>query len=128
MWTALYTIRYPICYPVSGPTLQQPFNTTLLVWLTLFTASLTLTHKYARTNMHAHKHAEPMFNVASYMNNSSLSDVVLVSEDGQQFFAHRLILCVQSPVFKTMLDSDLWADSRNKEVLVPYRVSNVHSR
>ena len=54
--------------------------------------------------------------MVSYLNNPSLSDVVLVSEDGQRFFAHRLVLCVQSPVFKTMLDSDLWADSQNKEV------------
>ena len=28
------------------------------------------------------------------------------------------MLCAQSPVFKTMLDSDLWAESRNKEVSV----------
>lgn len=83
-----------------------------------------LTHTRHHSNSMPHNnsmplttsHAEPMFSVASYLNSPSLSDVVLVSEDGQRFFAHRLILCVQSPVFKTMLDSDLWADSHNKEV------------
>lgn len=42
--------------------------------------------------------------------------MVLVSEDDCRFHAHRLVLCAQSPVFKTMLDSDLWTESRNKEV------------
>ena len=60
---------------------------------------------------------EPLFNLASYIDNSSLSDVVLISEDGKRFFAHRLVLCAQSQVFKAMLDSDLWTESRNKEVL-----------
>lgn len=60
--------------------------------------------------------AEPVFNLAAYVNNPSLSDVTLIAEDGKRFFAHRLVLCVQSQVFKVMLDSDLWAESRNKEV------------
>jgi hypothetical protein len=60
--------------------------------------------------------AEHVLNLTSYVNNPSLSDVTLVAEDGKQFFAHRLILCVQSQVFKVMLDSDVWAESRNKEV------------
>lgn len=59
---------------------------------------------------------EHVFNLASYINNPSLSDVTLVAEDGKKFFAHRLVLCVQSQVFKVMLDSELWAESRNKEV------------
>ena len=42
--------------------------------------------------------------------------MVLVAEDGKRFHGHRLVLCAQSPVFKTMLDSDLWAASRDKEV------------
>ncbi len=40
----------------------------------------------------------------------------LISEDGSRFHAHRLVLCAQSPVFKSMLDSELWVESRNKEV------------
>ena len=59
---------------------------------------------------------EHLFNLAAYINNPSLSDVVLVSEDGKRFHAHRLIFCAQSPVFKAMMDSDLWAESSNKEV------------
>ena len=27
-------------------------------------------------------------------------------------------MCAQSPVLKTMLDSDLWAESKNKEVCI----------
>lgn len=60
--------------------------------------------------------AEPMFNLTMYLNTPSLSDVVLISDDGKKFFAHRIVMCVQSQVFKTMLDSDLWAESHNKEV------------
>ena len=44
------------------------------------------------------------------------SDVILVSDNGQHFHAHRLVLCVQSPVFKTLLDSELWGDALKKEV------------
>ena len=40
----------------------------------------------------------------------------LISVDGSRFHAHRLVLCAQSPVFKSMLDSELWVESRNKEV------------
>ena len=59
---------------------------------------------------------EPLFDLASYVNNPSLSDVVLISEDGVRFHAHRLVLCAQSPVFKSMMDSDLWVESASKEV------------
>ena len=45
-----------------------------------------------------------------------MSDVELISVDGSRFHAHRLVLCAQSPVFKSMLDSELWVESRNKEV------------
>ena len=61
-------------------------------------------------------YAEPLFDLTAYINNPSLSDVVLVSEDGQSFHAHRIVLCAQSLVLKTMLDSEVWADSKNKEV------------
>ena len=44
------------------------------------------------------------------------SDVTLIADDGKRFHGHRLVLCVQSPVFKSMLDSDLWVESKNKEV------------
>ena len=92
--------------------------------------------------------SEPLFDLSSYINNSSLryvcaaaclilfarsvpvihthththSDVVLISEDGQRFFAHRLVMCAQSPVLKTMLDSELWAESKNKEVWMHHRL------
>lgn len=59
---------------------------------------------------------EPLFDLAGYINSPSLSDVELISEDGSRFHAHRLVLCAQSPVFKAMMDSELWAESANKEV------------
>ncbi len=59
---------------------------------------------------------EPLFDLASYINSPSLSDLELISEDGSRFHAHRLVLCAQSPVLKSMLDSELWVESRNKEV------------
>lgn len=62
---------------------------------------------------------EPLFNLSPYINNPSLSDVVLISAEQQRFHAHRLIMCAQSPVFKTLLDSDLWVESRNKEIPLP---------
>ena len=70
-------------------------------------------------------YAEPLFDLTAYINNPSLSDVVLVSEDSQRFHAHRIVLCAQSLVLKTMLDSEVWADSKNKEVhdLYMYEVS-----
>lgn len=62
-----------------------------------------------------------MFCVCVYMFVSlSHSDVVLVTSDNKQFHAHRLVLCAQSSVLKAMLDSDLWAESRNKEVGVVF--------
>ena len=64
--------------------------------------------------------AQPFpFDVSSYFNSQALSDVILVSDNGQRFFAHRLVLCVQSPVFKALLDSDLWGDALKKEVTLP---------
>ena len=71
---------------------------------------------HARTNTHT----EPLFDLASYVNNPSLSDVTLISEDRLKFHAHRLVLCAQSPVFKAMLDSELWVESSNKEVMATY--------
>jgi len=50
------------------------------------------------------------------VNNPSLSDVVLVCDDGERYHAHRLVLCAQSPVFKAMMDSEVWATANNKEV------------
>ena len=63
-------------------------------------------------------YAEPLFDLTAYINNPSLSDVVLISEDGRRFHAHRIVLCAQSLVLKTMLDSEVWADSKNKEVFI----------
>ena len=65
-------------------------------------------------------YAEALFDLTSYINSPSLSDVVLVSEDKQTFHAHRIVLCAQSVVLKTMLDSDVWAESNNKEVCIIY--------
>jgi len=63
----------------------------------------------------SHTHTHTTTNTYSH-HTPTLSDIVLVSEDGERFFAHRLVMCAQSPVFKTMLDSELWAESKNKEV------------
>jgi hypothetical protein len=59
---------------------------------------------------------EPLFDLSSYINSPNLSDVVLMTSDEKRFHAHRLVLCAQSPVLKSMLDSDLWAESKNKEI------------
>ena len=40
------------------------------------------------------------------------SDCVLVSSDGEKFHAHKLVLCAQSGVFRSMLESEHWVDSR----------------
>ena len=40
------------------------------------------------------------------------SDCVLVSSDGEKFHAHKLVLCAQSGVFKSMLESEHWVHSR----------------
>lgn len=70
--------------------------------------------------------SELLFDLSGYINSPSLSDVVLVSQDGAKCHAHRLVLCAQSPVFKTMMDSDLWAESRNKEVGLEVWYISVH--
>ena len=49
-----------------------------------------------------------------YFVDLSLSDVVLISEDKVYFHAHAGALC-QSLVLRALLDSDLWAESNNKE-------------
>lgn len=59
---------------------------------------------------------EFLFDLTPYINNPSLSDVILVSDDGQKCYAHRIVLCAQSEVLKTMLQSEMWAESKNKEV------------
>ncbi len=64
--------------------------------------------------------AELLFDLSGYINSPSLSDVELVLDDGSRFHAHRLVLCSQSPVFKAMMDSELWAESANKEVQCAY--------
>ena len=47
---------------------------------------------------------------------SNSSDVVLISEDGKRFHAHRLVLCAQSAVFKAMMASQEWGTSKRNEV------------
>ena len=47
---------------------------------------------------------------------SIYSDVVLISEDGKRFHAHRLVLCAQSAVFKAMMASQEWGTSKRHEV------------
>jgi hypothetical protein len=50
------------------------------------------------------------------------SDVVLISEvDGEQqnkFYAHRVILCAQSEVFKVMMESPHWSVAEQKEIVL----------
>ena len=46
---------------------------------------------------------------------SLLSDVVLVSSDGDRFYAHRLLLCGQSPVFHSMMESAIWRDTSSQD-------------
>ena len=47
---------------------------------------------------------------------SNFSDVVLISEDGKRFHAHRLVLCAQSAVFKAMMASQEWGTNKRSEV------------
>lgn len=39
----------------------------------------------------------------------------MTSGDGVQFFAHKIILCAQSPVFNAMLASGSWKESSSGE-------------
>jgi hypothetical protein len=71
--------------------------------------------KHAR----AEEEREPLFDLSAYINSPNLSDVILVTSDNKQFHAHRLVLCAQSPVLKTLVDSDLWVESKNKEIPMP---------
>ena len=54
--------------------------------------------------------------IASIPFHSNSSDVVLISEDGKRFHAHRLVLCAQSAVFKAMMASQEWGTSKRNEV------------
>ena len=60
--------------------------------------------------------AEPLFSISDYINSPRLSDVMIISEDGRHFYAHHLVLCAQNPIFKNMLDSDLWMESKKRKV------------
>lgn len=42
------------------------------------------------------------------------SDAKLVSNEGREFHVHRLVLCGQSPVFRSMLQSEHWASDRQE--------------
>eukprot|EP00800_Vazella_pourtalesii_P016948 TRINITY_DN500_c1_g1_i4.p1 TRINITY_DN500_c1_g1~~TRINITY_DN500_c1_g1_i4.p1 ORF type:complete len:520 (-),score=130.52 TRINITY_DN500_c1_g1_i4:697-2256(-) len=64
---------------------------------------------------------------SNYVNNQSLSDVTLVSKEGQKFYAHRLLLCSQSPVFKSMFESGLWESTPDNEHSFPTIRSQVLS-
>ncbi|XP_072034477.1 BTB/POZ domain-containing protein 17-like [Amphiura filiformis] len=54
-------------------------------------------------------------NMADQFDNSELSDVTL-EVGGTKFLAHKYVLAIQSPVFKTMLTGNRWRESRNSEV------------
>ena len=43
-----------------------------------------------------------------------LSDAKLESSEGEEFYVHRLVLCGQSPVFKSMLESEHWSSDRQE--------------
>jgi hypothetical protein len=81
--------------------------------------SLSPTQCFPPKHIRAVEEKEPLFDLSAYINSPNLSDVVLVTSDDKRFHAHRLVLCAQSPVLKSMLDSDLWAESKNREIAMP---------
>jgi hypothetical protein len=52
--------------------------------------------------------------LSSYINNPNLSDGQIVTNEGETFHVHRLMLCGQSPVFKSMLESEHWTVDREE--------------
>lgn len=46
--------------------------------------------------------------------NTLCSDAQIVTSDGDVFYIHRLVFCGQSPVFKSLLESEYWATDSNK--------------
>ena len=41
--------------------------------------------------------------------------MVLVSNEGEKFYAHRLMLCGQSPVFHSMMESEVWKNTNSQD-------------
>ena len=60
------------------------------------------------------------FPFARYLFSSNLSDVSLVTDDGESFFAHKIVLSAHSSVFRVMLDNERrWLDSLDSDVPLP---------
>lgn len=55
--------------------------------------------------------------IASLYAERLLSDIVL-EVDGQEYAAHRLILCASSDVFQVMLMNPIWSESKESRIIL----------
>jgi len=63
----------------------------------------------------------------NYFKSPNLSDITFIVQH-EKFYAHRIILCSQSVVFKQMLDNPQWKDSSQKELTITEITSATFSK
>ena len=100
-------------FPSSNLFLEDSFQRTFLqiASLKIFSSSLDASKPLLPTNS--------KFDFSPYFNSPSLSDVTfVVSEGGDEtkFYAHRVLLCAQSSVFKQLLQSESWKEANMREI------------